>query len=300
MGLPRSGLVDGDQSSGTLTPALPAPTSAGLRHVCVPTHPAPRRDGATREMMATLPHLVFDRVTFRRDGTPVFADLSLAIDERLVGLVGANGSGKSTLLRLAHGLALPQSGTITTLGLETASRQREIPAKVGFLFQSPDRQIIFPTVGEEVAFGFEMDGAGRKEALGLARACLERYGRAAWMERAIHDLSEGEKQLACLIAVMARRPGLLLLDEPFASLDLANRRAFARRLDGLGVPLVMASHDLDFLAGFDRVIWLDHGRICADGSPASVLPAFAAAMERLAAALADFAPAVAERAPLED
>lgn len=228
--------------------------------------------------MTSPPHLVFDRVTFRRDDAPVFADFSLSVGERLVGLVGANGSGKSTLLRLAHGLALPQAGSVTTLGMETARRQRDIPARVGFLFQSPDRQILFPTVGEEVAFGFEMDGADRKTARGLAQACLDRYGRPGWMDRAIHELSEGEKQLACLIAVMARRPGLLLLDEPFASLDLANRRSFARRLDGLGVPLVMASHDLDFLAGFERVVWLDAGRVLADGPPASILPAFSSAM----------------------
>jgi biotin transport system ATP-binding protein len=235
--------------------------------------------------MTPLPHLAFDGVTFHRNDTPVFRDFSLRITERLVGLVGANGSGKSTLLRLAHGLALPQGGTVTTLGMETASRQREIPSRVGFLFQSPDRQIIFPTVGEEVAFGFEVEGASRREALGLARACLDRYGRLAWMERAIHDLSEGEKQMACLIAVMARRPGLLLLDEPFASLDLAHRRAFASRLDRLETPLVMASHDLDFLAGFERIVWLEAGRVRADGPPATVLPAFGNAMAAAAAAM---------------
>jgi biotin transport system ATP-binding protein len=229
--------------------------------------------------MTTDEHLILEDVTARRGGRAVLSSFSLRLHERLVGLVGANGSGKSTLLRLAHGLMLPDAGTVRTLGLDTRTDQRTIPSRVGFLFQSPDRQIIFPTVGEEVAFSFEVDQMPRKEALRAAQACLARFGRPHWADRPIGDLSEGERQLACLIAVMAREPGLLLLDEPFASLDLATRHAFSRRLDGLGIPLVMASHDLDFLAGFDRVVWLEDGRIAADGGPAEILPAFRESMK---------------------
>ncbi|HEU6442023.1 MAG TPA: cobalt ABC transporter, partial [Microvirga sp.] len=85
------------------------------------------------------------------------------------------------------------------------------------------------------------------------------------------------KQLVCLISVIALQPSLILLDEPFASLDLRTRLAFARQLDALPQPLIMASHDLDFLAGFDRVLWLEEGRIQADGPPEKVLAAYDAA-----------------------
>ena len=233
--------------------------------------------------MPPAPHLLFDTVTLRRGGRPVLDRFSLAVGEPRVGLVGANGSGKSTLLRLAHGLVAPEAGRVTTLGLDTVRDQRLIPGRVGFLFQSPDRQILFPTVGEEVAFGFEDGARSRAETLRLARACLDRHERGAWHDRAIHELSEGEKQLACLIAVLAREPGLLLLDEPFASLDLAARFAFSRHLLRLGIPLLMASHDMDFLADFDRIVWIDAGAIRADGPPAEVLPGFRDAMRRLGA-----------------
>jgi biotin transport system ATP-binding protein len=230
--------------------------------------------------MSRSPTLVFDSVRLQRGERLVFDGLSLVIAEPRVALVGANGSGKSTLLRLAHGLALPDAGRVTTLGLDTARDRRLIPGRVGFLFQSPDRQILFPTVGEEVAFGFEDEATPRREALRLAAACLRRHGRGDWLERGVDTLSEGEKQLACLIAVTAREPGLLLLDEPFASLDLAARAAFSRRLARLGIPLVMASHDLNLVADFDRAVWLDDGAVRADGPPGEILPAFRAEMRR--------------------
>lgn len=225
-------------------------------------------------MSQPAPHLIFEAVRLRRGERLALDGVSLTFAERRVGLIGANGAGKSSLLRLAHGLLRCDEGKVTTLGLDAGAQAAQLPARVGFLFQSPDRQIVFPTVIEEVAFSFEVGGAGRREATALARDRLKAWRRDAWAERAVHELSEGEKQLVCLIAVMARDPGLLLLDEPFASLDLAARATFTARLDSLGVPLVMASHDLDLLAEFDRVVWIDDGRVAADGRPDAVIPAY--------------------------
>jgi biotin transport system ATP-binding protein len=224
--------------------------------------------------VTTAPHLVLRQVTFIRGDQRALDDLTLSLSERRIGLVGRNGSGKSSLLRLAHGLALPDRGTVETLGLDTARHRKELPRHVGFLFQSPDQQIIFPTVIEEVAFGFEERGLSGKEAAQAAGAWLGRFGRGAWGSRAVHELSAGQKQLVCLISVLALEPKLILLDEPFASLDLTNRLAFADELRKLPQPVIMASHDLDFLADFDRVLWLEDGRIRADGPPSDVLPAY--------------------------
>jgi len=222
-------------------------------------------------------HVVFDRVSFSYGDRGVIPDLSLALNERRVGLIGSNGSGKSSLLRLIHGLAQPTSGTVTTVGLNTKTDRKKIPTRVGFLFQDPDKQIIFPTIGEEIAFGFEEQGRTRREARREALSWLSRYGKSDWLERGVQELSEGQKQLVCLISVIALQPSLILLDEPFASLDLRTRLAFARQLEALPQPLIMASHDLDFLAGFDRVLWLEKGRIQADGPPEKVLTAYDAA-----------------------
>jgi biotin transport system ATP-binding protein len=222
------------------------------------------------------PDIIFDQVTFAHGEHVVFDGFSLSLQERRVGLIGSNGSGKSSLLRLAHGLVLPKGGTVTTVGLNTTTHRKQIPSRVGFLFQNPDRQIIFPTVSEEIAFGFQERGDTRREAMRQALVWLGRFGRTDWSDRVVHDLSEGQKQLVCLIAVLALEPSLILLDEPFASLDLATRLAFADQLQALDQPIVMASHDLDFLAPFDRIVWLEQGRVRADGPPRDILEAYRA------------------------
>jgi biotin transport system ATP-binding protein len=94
--------------------------------------------------------LAFDRVHLSRDGRRIFDDLSLHLRERRIGLVGDNGSGKSTLLRLVHGLLLPERGDVIVNGLRTTHVRGQVHADVGFVFQNPDHQIIFPTVGEEM------------------------------------------------------------------------------------------------------------------------------------------------------
>jgi biotin transport system ATP-binding protein len=163
-----------------------------------------------------------------------------------------------------------------TVGKCPINQRREIPSHVGFLFQNPDRQILFPTVGEEIAFGFEEKGMTRREALREAYGCLSRFQRAEWFERSIQDLSGGQKQLVCLISVLALEPSLILLDEPFSSLYLHTRLAFAHQLASVRQSIMMASHDLDFLAHFDRILWLEGGVIHADGPSLEVLPAYKA------------------------
>jgi biotin transport system ATP-binding protein len=80
----------------------------------------------------------------------------------------------------------------------------------------------------------------------------------------------------CILSVIAAEPRLLLLDEPFAGLDLSTRLGFAARLQALPQPIVMASHDLDLLATFDRIVWLKDGRVRADGEPGDVIARYRA------------------------
>lgn len=225
-------------------------------------------------------------VEVTRGARTVFSGLSLTLSERRIGLVGDNGSGKSTLLRLINGLIRPDAGEVTVDGLDTKKDRRRLPATVGFVFQNVDHQIIFPTVREEVAFGPIALGMAKAEANAAAERLLARHGCAGWGERAVADLSEGQKQLVCILAALAAGPRILLLDEPFSSLDLATRLAFAARLAALDLQVIMASHDLHLLESFDRVIWLKAGRVAADGSPADVLPLYEADARAHAAELA--------------
>lgn len=204
----------------------------------------------------------------------MFDNLSLELSQRRIGLVGDNGSGKSTLLRLANGLLRADQGEVVINGRHLQGR--DLADGVGFVFQNPDHQIIFPTVGEEIAFGLTERGASAADARRDADELLTRHGCTGWGERAIHELSEGQKQLVCILAVIAPAPSVLLLDEPFSSLDLPTRLSLSARLAQLPQQVVMASHDLDLLHDFDRVIWLDRGLVRADAAPAEVLPLYRA------------------------
>jgi biotin transport system ATP-binding protein len=214
----------------------------------------------------------------------VLAIPALCLDERRIGLIGDNGSGKSTVLRLMNGLLLPTSGRIIAAGLDTAKRRKELPTKVGFVFQNPEHQIIFPTVGEEIAFGLTERGLPTAQARQQALVLLEQHGCAEWADRNVQELSGGQKQLLCILAVLATQPSILLMDEPFASLDLPTRLVLSHKIRTLPQQIVVASHDSELLAEFDRVIWLHAGRIRVDGKPAEVLPAYRAHAAAIAAA----------------
>jgi biotin transport system ATP-binding protein len=221
-------------------------------------------------MRTDAPFLQLDRVSLARGGRPLFEDFSLSLGERRIGLVGDNGSGKSTLLRLAAGLLQPDRGEVRVFGHSV----RDERPNTGFLFQNPDHQILFPTVGEEVAFGLIESGMDAPAANAKAAEILAGHGCAGWEKRAVHELSEGQKQLVCLIAVLADGPDVLLLDEPFASLDLPTRYDLRERMGSLTQNIIMASHDIDLLSEFDRIIWLEKGRVRGDGAPESVLAAY--------------------------
>jgi biotin transport system ATP-binding protein len=218
---------------------------------------------------------------------PVLTSITLHLTALRIGIVGRNGSGKTSLLRLMAGLVAPTSGTVRLDGIDPAGDRRAALARVGILFQNPDQQILFPTVIEEVAFGLAQQGRSADAAREAARAALARHGRGHWADAAVATLSQGQRQMLCLISVLAMAPSTLLLDEPFAALDLPARARLSRVIAALPERVVIVSHDPAALAGMDRVIWLEAGRLRREGPAAEVLAAFTAAMARLADADAD-------------
>jgi biotin transport system ATP-binding protein len=220
-------------------------------------------------------------------GRAVLSEITLHLTEPRIAILGRNGSGKTTLLRLIAGLIAPSMGRVQVDGIDPSTDRRALLPRLGILFQNPDHQILFPTVAEELAFGLVQLGLSRREAAARVTAHLAQAGRATWAEAPIATLSQGQKQWLCLQAVLLMQPATILLDEPLSGLDLPTQARLTRLFATLPQRLVTITHDPATATGADRVIWLDAGRVAADGPPAEVLPAFVAEMERLGGQDAD-------------
>ena len=207
-------------------------------------------------------------------GRLVLREISACLTEARVGIVGRNGSGKTTLARVIAGLIAPDAGTARIGGIDMAQDRRAALTTIGIIFQNPDHQIIFPTVIEEIAFGLTQQGLPQRQAEAAAQAMLGRFGKAHWANAATHSLSQGQKQLLCLMSVLAMQPRVIVMDEPFSGLDIPTRLQLMRYLDGIAAQVVMVTHDPAQVRGFDRILWLEEGHLVADGPPATVLPAF--------------------------
>jgi len=213
-------------------------------------------------------------VDLDREGVAVLRGLDLDLREDRIGVVGVNGSGKSSLLRVLNGLLPATRGTVRVAGADPAEGPARMASLAGMIFQNPDHQILFPTVLEEITFGLRNLGRTRAQAQERAREILREHRRESWADRPVHTLSEGQRHWLCILAVLAMEPRVLLLDEPFASLDPRARWALLARLGELSQQVVLVSHDLDTLGAVERVLWLDGGRLREDGPPERVLPAF--------------------------
>jgi len=199
--------------------------------------------------------------------------LDVAPGERLA-LLGPNGAGKTTLLLRLCGVYLGAAGQVEIDGLDPAKPgdRRQLPRRVGLVFQNPDDQLFGSTVLDDVAFGPLNLGLNETEATGAALEALESVGLKGAGERSPHRLSGGEKRRAALAGVLAMKPSILLLDEPSMFLDPRGRRELIRILNGWPGTLIVATHDLDLacdVAG--RAVILDGGAIHADGAIAAIL-----------------------------
>jgi cobalt/nickel transport system ATP-binding protein len=201
------------------------------------------------------------------DGRSALRDVSLGV--RLgekVALVGPNGAGKSTLLLHLNGI-LQGEGTVRVMGQQVAEPHlARIRSQVGLVFQDPDDQLFSPTVFEDVAFGplyagLEEEEIRRRVAWALAQVELEGYA-----ERISHHLSLGEKKRAAIATVLSMQPEILALDEPTSGLDPRTRRRLIGLLRELPQTMLVATHDMQFVAQvFPRTVVLDGGWVVADG-----------------------------------
>jgi NitT/TauT family transport system ATP-binding protein len=187
---------------------------------------------------------------------PVLEGASLEIQAgQFVSLVGPSGSGKSSLLRAVMGLQATSGGTIETTGLG--------PKDIGILFQD-DALLPWRTAIENVALGLKLRGRDRKQASAEAEEWLDRLSLSGFGERYPRELSGGQRKRVALAQVLALKPRLLLMDEPFASLDAIVRARVTQDVvdlvEGEGISVLLVTHDLEeAIALSDRVYLLSQG-----------------------------------------
>ena len=215
--------------------------------------------------------IVFDHVSVAFDERNVLNDVSLELTEQRIGIVGANGGGKSTLIRLINGLGSPTAGTVTVDGLDVEKNGKEVRRKVGFVFSDAENQIVMPTVEDDIAFSLRRVKMPKADKQQKVQDMLERFNLADHATQSPHFLSGGQKQLLALASVLILEPDVIIADEPTTLLDLRNRIKIKNVFAELPQQLIVVSHDLDFIADFDRVICIDNHSIVADGEPSEVI-----------------------------
>lgn len=206
-------------------------------------------------------------------------DVSLTVRRgEFLGLAGHTGSGKSTLVQHLNGLIRPQEGSVRALGLDLSNKKdaAAVKAKVGVVFQYPERQLFAETVAQDVAFGPHNLGLPQDEVDRRVESSLSRVGLdlSTAGDKSPFELSGGQQRRVAFAGVLAMEPEVLVLDEPMAGLDPAARRDFLELIDRLhrdGLTVVMVSHSMDDLANCcDRIVVMNEGAVFAEGTPEQV------------------------------
>jgi energy-coupling factor transport system ATP-binding protein len=229
----------------------------------------------------------------KTDDSAVLKDITFEVNPgEFIVLLGENGAGKSTLCKLANGLLKPTTGKVLVAGEDTKTiKVSRIARKIGYLFQNPDRQLCRNTVREEILFGLEFaigeipSEAKTKVQKAKVQAELEAEKNRRCEEmldlfgldgkRDPFGLSRGERQQCALASVLARRPELLILDEPTTGLDYRECVIIMDiivNLNSSETTVFMITHDMEVAADFGkRALVLSGGELIGDGSVREIL-----------------------------
>ena len=205
-------------------------------------------------------------------------NISIEKGEYIV-LCGKSGSGKTTLLRHLKSVLAPhgkKSGEILFNGIPIeAVNQRDQSAKIGYVMQNPDDQIVTDKVWHELAFGLESLGCDQKTMRARVAEMACYFGIQDWFHRDVANLSGGQKQLLNLASIMAMQPEVLILDEPTSQLDPIAASDFlntVRKINlELGTTVIITEHRLEDIFPYaDRAVVMDEGKVIADDTPRNI------------------------------
>lgn len=210
---------------------------------------------------ARLPAITVENVCFGWSAEkPVLQNCSLEVPQgEFWMLLGNNGSGKSTLLRLLAGLIKSNSGRLA------------IQSPFGFVFQNPDRQLVMPTVGADIAFGLVKENLTYSQVKDRVREALSAVNLLELERRPIYALSGGQKQRIAIAGALARHCEVILFDEPTALLDPDTQIELVQQVKNLvkvrGLTALWVTHRLEELDYCDGAFLLQQGKVIAQGEP---------------------------------
>jgi len=215
-----------------------------------------------------------DLLVKRFDGVAAVDEVSLSINKgEIFALLGSSGCGKSTLLRMLAGFEMPTSGSVVLDGVNIAAMP-PYERPINMMFQS---YALFPhlNIWDNIAFGLKREGMLKAQMVARVDEMLNLVQLQAFAKRKPHQLSGGQQQRVALARSLAKKPQLLLLDEPLAALDkkLRERTQFelVNILESVGVTCVMVTHDQEeAMAMASRIAVMSHGRVLQVGTPKEI------------------------------
>lgn len=256
-------------------PDVPLTVKAARRHPSLRELQSRMENRPPQRSAATIgrPVLEIRDVGVLLGGRPVVSNTSLTVHEgEFVALMGRNGSGKTTLLRSMLGFQKLRKGRVILKGQDVTGRDPvDLRGAIGYVPQQPGALFFHERVIDELRFTARLHGTSQTELPML----LDRLGLSFAAQRHPRDLSGGERQRAALAAILAGKPRVLLLDEPTRGMDPWHRRQLIevlKQVQAEGVAIVMATHDVELVAGAaNRVVLLGDGSIVAEGLPSDIL-----------------------------
>lgn len=230
------------------------------------------------------PIIRFDNVSYRYPGTeePALSEITLEVmPGEYVAVCGLNGAGKTTLGLCVNGVVPTMlggtlEGTVTVAGLDVSDYPvREMAKVIGMVFDNPEFQMSQLSAAEEIALGLENAGVPYEDMVRIIPESLALVGLSGFEERSPLGLSGGQQQRLAIAAVLAKKPQILIMDEPTSNLDpIGKQEVFdiAATLNrDAGMTIIVIEHEVEVMARYaDRVVVLDHGRVVMNGTPQEV------------------------------